>query len=230
MISDVFSVRRRCFAGAIAALFAVAACSGPSSPADAGAPKDNPRASAVARAEGVGAAVQSGAVNGTGADPGAVLILEPRTHRDFPPQAETPVMDQVGETFIPAVLFARAGEPVEFRNSDDTLHNVHVGNEETKEAAFNVAIPTGETYTYTFQNDGFYHVGCDIHPGMSAEILVASTPFTTQADGHGGFSFVDVPPGAYTVRAFSSRGRREQDLEVRSGINAVAVTDSAASR
>src|SRR5204862_1667291 len=106
--------------------------------------------------------------------------------REFPPQSETPVMDQVGQTFGPAVLLVRTGQPVEFRNSDDTLHNVHVNDEDTREAAFNVAIPTGSSYTFTFRRNGFYHVGCDIHPAMTAEIGSTSTPSATLADPDGG--------------------------------------------
>ena len=70
---------------------------------------------------------------------------------------------------------------MEFRNSDDTLHNVRVSHEETRTSAFNVAIPTGESYTYTFERDGFYRVGCDIHPAMAASVFAASSPFTTVA-------------------------------------------------
>jgi len=84
-----------------------------------------------------------------------VVVLEPRTPREFAPQSDKPVMDQVGQAFGPEVLLVRTGEPVEFRNSDDTLHNVRVSHEETRTSAFNVAIPTGEAYTYTFERDGF---------------------------------------------------------------------------
>jgi plastocyanin len=156
----------------------------------------------------------------------AIVVLEAKAPRaDAPPAGgvELPVMDQAGLTFLPELLFVRTGRPVEFRNSDDTLHNVHVGNIDTRESAFNVAIPTGETYTYAFQKDGFYHVGCDIHPAMSAEIFATSSPFATVAEQDGRFSFAGVPPGAYTLRAFSSRGRWQQEIEVRSGVNGVRV-------
>ena len=96
-----------------------------------------------------------------------------RRARTFPPQTEKPVMDQAGLTFGPELLLVRTGQPVEFRNSDDTLHNVRVSHEETRTSAFNVAIPTGESYTYTFERDGFYRVGCDIHPAMAASVFAA---------------------------------------------------------
>jgi plastocyanin len=145
----------------------------------------------------------------------AVVVLEPTVPRDFPAPAETPVMDQIGQTFGPPVLFVRTGQPVEFRNSDDTLHNVHVSNEDTREGAFNVAIPTDNSYRYTFKADGFYHVGCDIHPAMSAEIISTSTPFATTATDEGSYEFVDVPPGAYRLTVYSSGKKTQSDVEVK---------------
>lgn len=136
-----------------------------------------------------------------------------------PPPAPTQAMDQVGQTFSPDMLFVRTGQPVEFRNSDDTLHNVHVTHTETKEPAFNVAIPTGEKFVYTFKRDGFYHVGCDIHPAMSADIFSSASPWVTMADSRGTFSFSDVPVGAYTIRIFSRQGTLSMDVEVKPGRN-----------
>jgi hypothetical protein len=132
-------------------------------------------------------------------------------------------MDQAGLTFSPELLLVRTGQPTEFRNSDDTLHNVHVSNVDTREPAFNVAIPTGGKYTYTFRQDGFYHVGCDIHPAMAADILATSSPFATVAESDGRFAFTDVPPGAYTLHTFSSRGRLQQDVEIRGGANELRI-------
>ena len=132
-------------------------------------------------------------------------------------------MDQVSLTFTPDLLLVRTGHPVEFRNSDDTLHNVHVGNADTKAPAFNVAIPTGEIYRYTFPTDGFYHVGCDIHPAMSADILSVSTPFAAVAGADGRFAFADVAPGAYLVRVYAGGRTIEREVEVKEGANALAL-------
>ena len=164
---------------------------------------------------------QTGSVTGT-AKPGAIVVLDPKGAREFPP-SDTPVMDQVSLTFIPDMLFVRTGQPVEFRNNDDTLHNVHVGNIETREPSFNVAIPTGEKYGYTFTKDGFYHVGCDIHPAMAAEIVSVSTPFAMVADAGGGFAFSDVPPGGYVARTFAGGVKSEREVEIKAGANTIAL-------
>lgn len=141
-------------------------------------------------------------------------FLYPKSAPPAPPPGDPPVMDQVGQTFGPPLLFVRTGQPVEFRNSDDTLHNVHVTNEDTREGAFNVAIPTGNSYSYTFTTDGFYHVGCDIHPAMTAEIISTSTPYATAADTDGGYVFEDVAPGAYTLTTYTAGKKSEQEIVV----------------
>jgi plastocyanin len=185
----------------------------PAPPAATGAP-------AAAATSSAAAGSVAGRVVGKGT---AVVVLEPRGARTFAPPADKPVMDQAGLTFGPELLLVRTGFPVEFRNSDDTLHNVRVSHEETRTSSFNVAIPTGESYTYTFERDGFYRVGCDIHPAMAASIFAASTPFTTLADSAGNFTFADVPAGAWTVTVYSDGRRLHKDVEVASGVTNVTV-------
>jgi plastocyanin len=146
-----------------------------------------------------------------------LVVLEPKTERTFPPQDEKPVMDQVGLTFAPELLIVRTGQPVQFRNDDDTLHNVHVTHEETREPAFNVAIPTAGAYDYTFTRDGFYRVGCDIHPAMAAAVFAASTPFVALAGPDGSFVFTEVPPGAWTVKVYAGGRILNKDIEVKAG-------------
>ncbi len=198
--------------GLCAAVLLAANCS-KSTPSET-VPNKEPAAAPPAAAT---VTAQVGTVSGTAAA-NAIVVLEPKTPRDFP-AGDQPSMDQVSATFTPDLLFVRTGQPVEFRNSDDTLHNVHVGNVDTKEPSFNVAIPTGEKYVYTFQKDGFYHVGCDIHPSMSAEVFAASTPFVMRAGPDGSFYFADVPEGSYVLRAQAGAEKQQRDIEVKAGAN-----------
>jgi plastocyanin len=146
-----------------------------------------------------------------------VVVLEPKDARDWRPQDEVPVMDQVGQTFGPSLLFVRTNQPAEFRNSDDTLHNVHVTHEETREPQFNVAIPTAEKYDFTFRRDGFYHVGCDIHPAMSAEIFASASPYVAMAETDGTFRLEEVPSGAYVANVYAGAKRLQRDVTVTTG-------------
>ncbi|PYQ69520.1 MAG: hypothetical protein DMG04_28020 [Acidobacteria bacterium] len=198
-----------------AAAIVVSACSR-SEPAKPAAPQSSPPDSSTGIVKGRVPLPTPGAT--------IVVVLEPKDERSFPPQSDTPVMDQVGLTFGPPLLFVRTGQPVEFRNSDATLHNVHVSNEDTREGAFNVAIPTDGSYTYTFARDGFYHVGCDIHPAMSAEIVSTTSPYATVADSEGTFELPDVEPGAYSLTIYASGTKTRRDVEVRRGTMTIATS------
>jgi plastocyanin len=200
----------------IAACTAACSCSKPEAPPAAVAAAAPPSAASSTAANGSVA----GRVHATGT---AVVVLEPKSPRAFAPPGEKPVMDQAGLTFGPELLLVRTGYPVEFRNSDDTLHNVRVSHEETRASAFNVAIPTGESYTYTFERDGFYRVGCDIHPAMAASVFAASSPFTTLAAADGSFTFADVPPGAWTVTVYTGGKKLHQDVAVTGGVTSVTI-------
>jgi plastocyanin len=159
----------------------------------------------------------------TGRSPGAaggfpsIVILEPQSAGDMPSQPDVPYMDQVQQTFIPSILFVRTGQPTEFRNNDEVLHNVRVREDATRSPAFNVAIPTGEKYLCTFARDGFYDVGCDIHPGMSAQIISSSSPYATVADAQGAFAFANVTPGTYKVVMYSGGEKSERTIDIAPG-------------
>jgi plastocyanin len=154
----------------------------------------------------------------------AIVVLEPIGAEAAGSQASTPVMDQVQQTFIPSVLLVRTGQPVDFLNNDDVLHNVRVREDATRESTFNVAIPTGEKYTHTFPRDGFYDVGCDIHPGMSAQILSSSTPYTAVADSTGAFAIQNVPNGPYKAVAYAGAQKVEKEVNIASGQATVDLT------
>ncbi len=193
----------------LAAAVATAGCSN--------APAADPAATSAA------SATDTGSQNVTGTAPAAsgnfpsIVILEPIGGGTSAPQTTAPVMDQAQQTFIPSILFVRTGQPVDFLNHDDVLHNVRVKDDETKESAFNVAIPTGEKFTHTFARDGFYDVGCDIHPGMSAQILSTTSPWTAVADPSGAFSIANVPNGPYTAIVYAGAQKVEREVNIGAG-------------
>jgi plastocyanin len=199
--------------GLVAACLAAAACSR--------APAPGAKAEALQAAAPAPAGHQ---MRGTAPHASAgvtVVTLTPVTPKTFPPPADEAQLDQVNETFVPALLFVRTGQPVLFLNNDDTLHNVRVREAATGDGTFNVAIPTGGRYTFTFPRDGFYIVGCDIHPAMAAAIFAASTPYVTVAEDSGDFSFEDVEPGSYTVTAYLDGRTVTRRIDVRGLVTAI---------
>ena len=198
----------------VALPFLVAACSPPSdSPAATNTSTAPPAAAAPSSAT---QGVVAGRVPTGGAGQSSIVVLQPKTPVEVP-QLLPPVMDQVALTFIPGVLIVRTGHPVEFRNSDDVLHNVRVNDDVTKAGTFNVAIPMGEDYRFTFEKEGFYNVGCDIHPAMAATIYASTSPYATLSDPAGQFELRDVPPGPYLAVVFAGSQRIERPVEVSPG-------------
>jgi hypothetical protein len=116
--------------------------------------------------------------------------------------------------FIPELLVARAGQKVEFRSSEDVLHNVRVDYSDTKTPIFNVATPPWGMYPHTFDKPGFYNVSCDIHTAMRATILVTDTPYATQAGQAGNFRFENVVPGSYKLKGFVGEEPVEKIVQI----------------
>ena len=132
-----------------------------------------------------------------------------------PPMPDQPaVMDQQSKQFIPNVLLARPGQPVEFRNSEDMPHNVSVTRRGSGTEVFNVGTEPRQKHVYTFDRVGQFDVLCDIHEGMSAIVIVAPGPVTTIAEDDGRFSFPNVSFGSYKLSLTFEGQTVEQPLEV----------------
>ena len=91
-------------------------------------------------------------------------------------RAPPAVMDQNGCRYRPRVLVAQAGQTVEIRNSDATLHNVHTYKGTA--TLFNLAHIQGTApYKKKFPTVGdVVKFKCDVHPWMTGYVLVTDNP------------------------------------------------------
>ena len=185
-----------------AAMLVVYACSPATDPASAPSVRQPSAAS-------TGRTVVAGRAPG-----GSYVALEPRDEHEFPPPSGPTFIDQSSQMFIPGEMIARTHQPVQFRSSEDVLHNVRVIRSDDKKPIFNVATPPWGAYSHTFDEPGIYDVSCDIHTAMRATILVSSSPYATIADGTGRFTFDDVVPGTYTLVGFADGKRREKTVQI----------------
>lgn len=158
-------------------------------------------------------ATTTAAVTGT-ALRGAVVTLSAVGEGAYPLPPGPAVMDQISKQFVPEVLIVRAGQPVEFRNSEEMEHNVIVVKTPTGRGIFNESPSPFEKYVHTFDEPGVYAVSCDIHPGMRATVVVTMTPHAVLADQSGAFQFSDIQPGRYTLTVMSDTGTVERTIEV----------------
>lgn len=112
-------------------------------------------------------------------------------------------LDQVDQTFIPHVLPVVVGTKVEFPNNDTVYHNVFSFS---GIRTFDLGrYPTGKSKSVTFDKPGVVKVYCDIHPHMSAFILVLKNPYFAKCDESGRFVIKNVPAGRYKLNVWYGR-------------------------
>jgi plastocyanin len=152
------------------------------------------------------AVLPAGTLSGkvTGAKGVSVVYIEAIPGKTFPAPAEKLVVDQKGLIFHPHVVAVLAGSTVEFLNSDKVAHNIFwpsvSGN---KKMSHNLGTwPTGEKREFKFDTPGFVPLLCNVHPEMSAYILVAPTPYFALTDAEGNYKIANVPDGQYTAAAW----------------------------
>jgi plastocyanin len=132
----------------------------------------------------------------------AVVYAQP-IDKQVPARPATFTLAQKNKAFAPGVLGVPAGSTVAFPNQDAIFHNVF---SLTLPAPFDLGLyRAGVSKSRVFAEPATYRVFCNIHPQMSAVIVVAPTPFVTVTDRDGAYTLT-VPPGRYRVTATTGRG------------------------
>jgi plastocyanin len=129
-----------------------------------------------------------------------VVFLEGVKGRPRPTPA---TMYMKGKAFLPRVAVVAVGSTVEFPNEDPIFHNVFSVSGENR---FDLDLyKRPKRGSWTFQAPGLVRVYCNIHPQMSAVVLVRDNAHFTLASADGAFTLADVPPGSYTLKAWHER-------------------------
>jgi len=120
-----------------------------------------------------------------------------------PPTDKISTIAQKGRKFVPDLIAVTVNEKVEFPNYDTFLHNVFSQSVPRK---FDLgSFKRGESKTKDFPVPGVVDVYCNIHPEMAATILVLPNRRHTLAAPDGKFVLDGVPPGDWTVFAYTRR-------------------------
>ncbi len=122
------------------------------------------------------------------------------------------VLDQKGCRYVPHVLAAMVGQPIEFRNSDPTMHNVHMQPTVGGNQQFDISQPpNGGTMRHTFAKpELMIPVRCNNHPWMLAFVNIAPNPFFAVSGEDGHFAIHGLPPGTYTLVAVQEQLGQQQ--------------------
>jgi plastocyanin len=137
-----------------------------------------------------------------GVQPATAIVYAEPLDAAAPKKPGTFKLTQKGKAFVPRVLAVPAGSTISFPNEDSIFHNVF---SLSPPSPFDLGLyRAGAAKTQTFSSPATYRVFCNIHPQMTALIVVVPTPFVTLADANGAFS-LDLPPGRYKLTAVSER-------------------------
>ena len=131
------------------------------------------------------------------------------------PVPSAPVtFDQLDCHYSTHILAFRAGQEVKISNSDPLSHNIHplakVNREWNK-----IQLPGTPPFSYTYDNEEFIPVKCNLHPWMQGYFVVLKTSFFAVTGDDGRFEIPDLPPGHYTLTAWhESLGTQTAEIDV----------------
>ncbi len=148
----------------------------------------------------------AGTIHGkvSGVNGESVVYVEAIAGKTFPAPSQTVTIDQKGLMFAPHISVVQQGATIEFLNSDSVAHNVFwpsIGG--NKKLTHNLGTwPKGQKKSFKFDNPGVIPLLCNVHPEMSAYVIVSPTPYFAMTNKDGEFKIDNVPDGAYTVTAW----------------------------
>ena len=126
-------------------------------------------------------------------------------------------LDNVKCRFVPHVQAASVGQFVLMKNTDPILHTAHAYFA-SGQPHFNVGLYPGRTSRKPLVAPGVVKVLCEVHPWMSAYIVVTEHPYHAVTDVYGEYLISDVPAGTYRLRAWhESLGSEDKSVEVKPG-------------
>ena len=141
-----------------------------------------------------------------------LVFIEKVGDNNFAPPEKNPLMDQINMVFTPFVLPVVVGTTVDFRNSDNVLHNVFTPDAVAEK--FNLGTwPKGQIRFYTFKRPGVAVILCNVHPEMEAYVAVLKNPYFAVTDKEGKFTIpaldkdkkptaAELPAGTYRLHTW----------------------------
>ena len=118
-----------------------------------------------------------------------------------------PSLTQKDKSFSPHLLVVQVGTLVDFPNHDPFFHNVFSLFEGKR---FDLGLyEAGTTRRVRFDRPGVCYIFCNIHPEMSAVVIVVDTPYYGISNRRGLVDIKAVPAGRYAVHVWDERSLPE---------------------
>lgn len=111
------------------------------------------------------------------------------------------VLTQKNKMFEPHMLVVTRGSIVDFPNRDPWFHNVFsLFNGKRFDLGLYEA---GSSRTVHFDREGVSFIFCNIHPEMSAVVVVLGSSYFATTNKTGDFTISNVPPGSYMFHVWN---------------------------
>ena len=147
----------------------------------------------------------------------AVVTLEGITKGKAVEKEAIHELDNVKCRFVPHVQTASVGQFLLIKNTDPILHTAHAYFA-TGQPHFNVGLYPGRVSRKPLITPGVVKIVCEVHPWMTAYIVVTEHPYHSISDVYGEYEITDVPAGLYQVKVWhESLGTMEKRIEVKAG-------------
>lgn len=147
-----------------------------------------------------------------------VYVKQGLEGKTFPPSTTPAQLDQVKCKYTPHVVGVQAGQPLEVKNSDNTMHNVNAQPKSNQ--GFNFAQPIqGMKTTKKFaKQEVMVTFVCNVHPWMKSYVGVVDHPFFAVSGDNGQFEIKGLPAGTYVIEAWHEKlGTSTQNVTVGAG-------------
>lgn len=124
-------------------------------------------------------------------------------------------LDNLRCRFMPHVSAASVGQFVVLKNSDPILHTAHASFS-GEQPQFNVGLYPGRVSRKPLITAGVVKIRCEVHPWMTAYIVVTDHPYHAISDIYGEYELSDIPAGVYQVKVWhESLGTQDKRIEVK---------------
>jgi len=130
----------------------------------------------------------------------AVVMLEPAGARLPPKPMQGAQIVQHDLQFDPPVTVVTTGTAVMFPNQDTVKHHVY---SYSPAKTFQIKLYAGVPHApIVFDKPGVAVLGCNIHDGMIAWVVVSDTPLWARSAAGGHAKVADVPAGSYQLHVW----------------------------
>lgn len=159
---------------------------------------------------------EDGEVDEGGALPNVFVYVKSGAEKyTFAPPSEPVVLDQDGCMYKPHVLGIMVNQTLKVVSSDATTHNIHPMPKDNREWNMSQAPGAAPIEQKFARPEIMVPVKCNQHPWMRAWIGVTTNPFFAVSGSDGTFAIKGLPPGDYTIEAWTATfGTQEQKVTV----------------